>query len=194
MYALHFFTPATRRSSRSGPLNERGMMDDKLMRRIVIDALDGERTINSACIGVAVENGVVTLTGHVGSQTQRLAAEEAARRVRGIRRIVSQVEVRASGRTRFDEEIARRARIGIAWHAHVDDSVIKAQVENGWVTLTGAVADAYERREAEEAVRKLDDVAGITNLIEVRMSGTLDQGEDLLDGHLVQGAAGDVAF
>jgi len=143
-------------------------MDDKLMRRTVIEALEGAPIIDSARIGVAVENGVVTLTGHVGSQTQGLAAEEAVRRVRGVRGVVAQIEVRPSGKNARDDETAYRARVAVAWHAHTPDGVVKVQVTNGWVTLTGTVEDAYERRRAEAAVRKLDGVVGVTNLLEIR--------------------------
>ena len=168
MYALHFFAPTTRSGFRPGALNERGMMDDKLMRRTLIDALDGEPIINSARIGVAVENGVVTLTGQVGSRTQRLAAEEAVRGVRGVRGVVAQIQIRPGGKNARDDETAYRARVAIAWHARTPDGVVKVQVTNGWVTLTGTVEDAYERRRAEAAVRKLDGVVGITNLLEIR--------------------------
>jgi len=156
-------------------------MDDKVLRRTIIDVLDHEPSIDAARIGVAVENGIATLTGRVSNQAEKAAAERTVRRVRGVRAVVLALEIcesaRQSGRTAPDDEIARRARIVIAWHLHLEGNVITVQVHNGWVTLTGTVEDAYERQEAEAAVRRLDDVVGITNLIETRVSATPDQVE-----------------
>ena len=75
----------------------------------------------------------------------------------------------------MDDEIARRARTAMAWHAYIPDGAVTVQVESGWVTLIGTVEDAFERKEAEAAVRKLEDVVGITNLIETRASVAPDQ-------------------
>ncbi len=153
-------------------------MDDKVLRRAIIDALDREPSIPSARIGVAVENGVATLTGRVGSHAEKAAAEHAVRRMRGVRAVVPAIAVCQTGRKALDYEIARRARIAIAWHACIPDGAVTVQVENGWVTLIGTVEDAYERKEAEAAVRKLDDVVGVTNLIETRASVAPDQVKD----------------
>jgi len=145
-------------------------MDDKGLRRTIVDTLDREPNIDAARIGVAVENGVAILTGHLCSHTEKVAAEQAVRRVRGVRAVMSAIAVRDPGRKASDDEIARRTLVVIAWHVHTPEGAVTVQVHNGWVTLTGAVEDAYERREAEAAVRTLDGVAGVTNLIETRMS------------------------
>jgi osmotically-inducible protein OsmY len=148
------------------------MMDDKALRRTLIDVLDGEPSINAAQIGVAVENGIVTLTGWVKSPAEKVTAEQAIRRVKGVRAVVPNLAICGAGKKALDDEIARRARVVIAWHALVPDGAVRVQVENGWVMLTGTVEEGYERKEAEAAVRKLDDVAGVTNLIE---TGTATQ-------------------
>jgi osmotically-inducible protein OsmY len=148
------------------------MMDDKALRRAVIEALDREPGVPATWIGVAVENGIVMLTGHVTTSAEKLTAEQAVRRVDGVVAVEPNIAVRALGRTGYDEEIARRARVVIAWHVGVQDGAITAQVENGWVTLTGTVEDTYERREAEAAVRTLDDVAGVTNLLQTKASAS----------------------
>jgi len=143
-------------------------MDDKLLRRTIIDVLDREPSINTARIGVAVENGVATLTGRVASAAEKAAIEQAVRRVKGVCAIVPVITVCQTGRGARDDEIARRARVVITWHAHTPEGAVLVQAHNGWVTLTGTVEDAYERREAEAAVRRLDDVVGVTNLIAMR--------------------------
>src|SRR4051812_2374057 len=93
----------------------RGMMDDKGLRRTLIDALDHEPRINAARIGVAVEKGIATLTGRVGCLAEKVATEQAVRRVRGVRGVVLALgtceDRRQSGRTGMDDEIARRARV-----------------------------------------------------------------------------------
>src|SRR5215207_5160834 len=151
------------------------MMDDKALRRTLIDVLDGEPSINAAQIGVVVENGIVTLTGRVKSPAEKVTAEQAIRRVKGVRAVVPSLAICGTGKKASDDEIARRARVVIAWHALIPDGAVRVQVENGWVTLTGTVEDGYERKEAEAAVRKLDDVVGVTNLIEI---GTATQKPD----------------
>src|SRR5690349_512699 len=128
-------------------------MDDKVLRRALIDALDAEPNIASSRIGVAVENGVVSLTGRVSSPAEKVAAEQAVRRVKGVRAVVPTLAICGAGRKAPDDEIARRARVVIAWHAHTPEGAIRVQVHNGWVTLTGTVEDTYERTEAEAAVR-----------------------------------------
>jgi len=145
-------------------------MDDKGLRRTIVDTLDREPNIDAARIGVAVENGVAILTGHLCSDTEKVAAEQAVRRVRGVRAVMSAIAVRDPGRKASDDEIARRTLVVIAWHVHTPEGAVTVQVHNGWVTLTGAVEDTCERREAEAAVRTLDGVVGVTNLIETRTS------------------------
>src|SRR5829696_963928 len=117
------------------------MMDDKALRRTIIDVLDREPSVNAAQIGVAVEHGVATLTGRVASTAEKAAVEQAVRRVRGVCAIVPTFAVCETGRTGSDHEIARRARVAIAWHVHVQEYQITVQVHNGWVTLTGVVED-----------------------------------------------------
>ena len=77
------------------------------------------------------------------------------------------MEVRPAGKSTGDNEIARRARVAVAWHTHSPDAAIDVQVTNGRVTLTGTVEDVYERLDIEAAVKKLDDVAQVSNLIEI---------------------------
>jgi osmotically-inducible protein OsmY len=77
------------------------------------------------------------------------------------------VEVPSAGNSATDSEIARRARVAVAWHTHSPDAAINVQVTNGRVTLTGSVEDAYERWDIEAALKKLDGVAKVSNLIEI---------------------------
>ena len=139
-------------------------LNDKQLRQHVIDELDFEPSIDSADIGVTVENGVVTLIGHVTSYAQKLSAERATWRVKGVKAIAQEIQVRIpSDKKNNDDEIAQRAISMLAWNSSVPRDAIKVKVQDGWVTLTGQVNWNYQRVAAEAAVRKLTGVVGVIN-------------------------------
>lgn len=141
---------------------------DTAIRDNVIAELDFDPSIDEGAIGVAVQNGVVTLTGHVPSYAQKVAAEKAAQRVKGVRAVAVDVEVRLPSEAKHDdEEIARRAASMLTWTATLGDRV-KAVVDGGWVKLSGEVPWYYQKQEAERVVRNLEGVRGVTNTITVR--------------------------
>ncbi|WP_116519839.1 BON domain-containing protein [Achromobacter insuavis] len=143
-------------------------MSDEGLRERVLQALAFEPSIDDLHIGVAVENGVVTLSGHVGSYAQKLAAEYAVQHVKGVRGIAQEIQVRtAAAKQLADDQIAARALSIIAWDATVPDGKVQVTVQKGWVTLSGSVDWFYQRDAAERAVRKLSGVIGISNMIEV---------------------------
>jgi osmotically-inducible protein OsmY len=120
-------------------------------------------------IGVAVKDGVVTLTGWVDSYTKRWAAEEAAHRVRGVKAVANDVEVRLSiSAERTDADIAAAAVRALEWDAFVPVDRLDVTVSKGWVTLKGEVEWQYQRQDAERVVRRLSGVKGVTNLITVK--------------------------
>ena len=95
-------------------------MTDKYLRQTIVDELEFEPSVDAANIGVAVENGVVTLTGHVGSYAEKVAAERAAERVKGVRAIAENIEVRYPGHKQTaDDEIAARALAILGWNVQV---------------------------------------------------------------------------
>ncbi len=144
-------------------------MTDIGLRQNVLDALEFEPSIDASLIGVAVDNGVVTLTGHVGSYAEKLAAERAVQRVKGVRAIAQEIEVRfPEDKKTTDDEIAKRALNIIAWDAMVPEGLLKIKVQNGWITLSGDVEWNYQKTAAEESVRRLSGVKGVSNMITVR--------------------------
>ncbi|WP_311276057.1 BON domain-containing protein [Methylobacterium sp. WCS2018Hpa-22] len=144
-------------------------MTDKDLRRDVLDELDFDPSLDAAEIGVAVSDGVVTLTGHVGSYAEKVEAERAVKRVKGVRAIAQEIQVRLpNAKAIEDDQIAARALAIIDWSVHLPKDAIQVKVARGWVTLTGAVPWQYQAMDAEAAVRKLSGVAGVSNLIEVR--------------------------
>jgi osmotically-inducible protein OsmY len=144
-------------------------MTDKDLRRDVLDELDFDPSLDAAEIGVAVSDGVVTLTGHVGSYAEKVEAENAVRRVKGVRAIAQEIQVRyAEAKKIEDDQIAARALAIIDWSVHLPKQAIQVKVAKGWITLTGAVPWQYQAMGAEADVRKLSGVVGVSNLIQVK--------------------------
>jgi len=144
------------------------MKTDAEIRRDVEGELQWDPSIDDRRIGVAVSNGVVTLTGDVPNYSQRWTAEDVAKRVSGVRAIANDIQVRipASG-TRSDTDIAEAAANALQWHVSLSSAQIKPVVKDGWVNLAGQVSWGYQRTAAENAVRNLMGVKGITNDINV---------------------------
>lgn len=141
-------------------------MNDKELRQNVIDELDYEPSIDSADIGIAAEAGVITLTGHVANYPQKLAAERAAWRVKGVKGVAQEIKVRFAGDKKVaDDEIAQRALNMLAWNASVPHDALRVKVENGWVTLSGVVNWNYQRLAAESDMHKLSGVIGVLNSV-----------------------------
>src|SRR5882672_9175257 len=114
-------------------------------------------------IGVAVKDGVVTLTGWVDSYTKRWAAEDAAHRVRGVKAVANDIEVRLSkADERSDADIAAAAVRALEWDAFLPVGKLDVTVSKGWVTLKGDVEWQYQREDAERVVRRLTAVKGVT--------------------------------
>ncbi|MBV8568333.1 MAG: BON domain-containing protein [Methylobacteriaceae bacterium] len=144
-------------------------MDDKTLRQMVIDELDFEPSVDAAHIGVAVENGVVTLSGHVDTYAEKIAAEHAAQRVKGVGGIAEEIEVRRRGSHPLgDDEIAKRCLDVLAWDALLPKDAVQVKVERGFVQLRGKVKWQFQREAAEKRVRKLTGVIGVCNQVEVK--------------------------
>jgi len=144
-------------------------MEDKTLRQNIIDELDFEPAVNAAHIGVAVENGVVSLSGHVDSYAEKLAAEKAAKRVKGVRALAEGLKVRfASDKKTNDDEIAHRALTILQWSAVVPPNSVMVKVQDGWVTLNGEVAWQHQRAAAENLVRRLSGIHGVLNSITLK--------------------------
>jgi len=145
------------------------MLDDKQLKQAVLDELNWDPRVNSAHIGVAVKDGVVTVSGHVERYGDKSAAESAVRRVRGVKAIAEEIEVRLPFDVRRgDEEIAAAAVNRLKWDASLPESAITVKVENGWVTLFGDVDRRYQHDAASNDIRGLWDVVGVSNQIKSR--------------------------
>lgn len=147
------------------------MKSDLGIKQDVSDELLWEPAVDAATIGVEVDRGVVTLSGHVHSYMEKLAAERAAERVAGVRGVVQKIEVRLPGE-HLDEDVAQAARAALEWHASLPSNRIEVLVENGWVTLSGEVDWAYQSELAAQAVGSLRGVAGLINRLTIKQRVT----------------------
>lgn len=144
------------------------MKTDAQLQKDVIDELRAQPNLTQLEIGVAAREGVVTLSGVVPSYAQKLAAGTAARRVFGVKAVADDLEVRIpAAATRTDTEIAHAALDALKWNVEVPDDRIRLSVNDGWITLEGAVDWQYQRRAAERAVRWLIGVKGVIDRITV---------------------------
>ena len=144
-------------------------MIDVQLRLDVLLELEFDPSIKAQHIGVAVDRGVVTLSGYTESYAQKYAAITAAKRVRGVHAIADEIQIRyPEDKKTSDDEIARRATDILSWDVSVPKGNIQAVVRNGWVTLTGQVEWHYQRKAAEDDVRKLSGVHGIINEIALK--------------------------
>ncbi|MDH0747199.1 BON domain-containing protein [Pseudomonas sp. GD03842] len=144
-------------------------MNDHNLRDNIIDELELLGDIDPAQIGVTVEHGVVTLSGHVRAYSQKAAIEKIVKGMKGVRAIAEEIKVRpAVGKQVADDQIATRAADIINWTAHLPEGTIKIKVQDGWVELDGEVEWQYQRDAIVRAVRMLSGVVAVTNLIRLR--------------------------
>lgn len=144
-------------------------MTDKEIQQAVLRELEWEPQVESTEIGVAVKDGIVTLTGFVDSYSKKYHAERAALRVHSVKAVVNDLEVKLPfSSERTDEDIAKAAVQALASRITVPKDAIKITVRNGWITLEGEVEWKYQREAAESAVRHLVGVKGITNLTTIK--------------------------
>ena len=145
-------------------------MDDSKLRQDVLDELEWQPHIPSAQIAVTADQGVVRLSGYVSTYAEKIAAEQAVKRVVGVRAAVMEsLEVRVmDGIADADEEIAMRARTSLSWAALVPSGQVEVSVVSRWVTLSGQLEWHFQRAVAETIVRDLAGVAGGSNEITLR--------------------------
>ncbi|MGA2790474.1 MAG: BON domain-containing protein [Candidatus Bathyarchaeia archaeon] len=145
------------------------MKKDSELQRDVMTELKWEPTIHAAEIGVAVKDGVVTLNGYVDTYSMKWAAERAVRRISGVKGLTEEIKVRLpDAYKRTDEDIARSAKNTIDWNVWVPRDRVKVLVQNGWITLSGDVNHYHQKEYAEDSVRHLWGISGVTNRITIK--------------------------
>jgi osmotically-inducible protein OsmY len=145
------------------------MQLDKELQADVIRELAWEPKVDAANIGVSVDKGAVTLTGHIKTYAELIASERAALRVYGVLAVANELVVKLPGdRVRDDSDIALAIADQMKWSAAIPPEAIKATVTHGWVTLEGRVDWAYQSDAADKLVRALISVKGVTNRVIVK--------------------------
>lgn len=142
------------------------MKTDAQLQQSVMAELKWTPSVHAAQIGVLARDGVVTLTGQVGSYSEKIDAEYAALHVSGVKALAVEMTVKRSAiGARTDADIARAVENVVEWTTFAPENAVKVMVEDGWVTLTGTVDWQSQRQAAHDAVRYLLGVAGVTNRI-----------------------------
>ena len=146
------------------------MKTDNDLKRDVTAELAWDPAVKATAIGVAVKDGVVTLTGHLETFAEKHAAERALRRVAGVKAIALELDVKLSfDHKRSDTDIAVSAEQALKWSTLVPVEAIRVTVDHGSITLQGEVEWDYQRRSAEKAIRPLMGVVGISNELTLRV-------------------------
>jgi osmotically-inducible protein OsmY len=144
------------------------MKSDNQLRNDVQAELNWDPAVKAVDVGVVAKDGVVTLTGHLGSHAEKYAVERAAQRVHGVKALAVEMTVKLpSDSERTDADIALAVERALEWNVLIPDGRIRPMVEGGWLTLSGEVEWEYQRGAAEEAVRNLLGVTGVSNLVSV---------------------------
>ena len=145
------------------------MKSNAALQTDVQNAIKWQPLLHSAQVGVTAKDGVVSLTGHVDSYLKKMEAENAAKKVIGVKALVENIEVKFAGSfKKTDEQIAEKALEALkASYAILEDKVT-LKVEEGWVTLEGELPWNYQKRAAESAVHHVTGVKGITNKISIK--------------------------
>lgn len=145
------------------------MKTDAQIQKDVMDQLKWEPFVNASEIGVAVKNGIVTLSGLVDAYSKKLAAENAAKKIAGVKAIAEDIQITVSSSSnKTDTEIAEAVLNALKWNTAVKEERIKTKVENGNVKLEGEVEWEYERTSAKNAIQNLKGVRSVVNVITVK--------------------------
>jgi len=152
------------------------MRDDSLLKNDLIAELEFEPRVDARHIGVTVEKGVVTLSGHVSSLAEKRAVEAAVRRVRGVRAIAEEIEVRLPAFAKqHDDEIAQRVASILAWREPNLVDRVRITVSYSIVTLEGDIEWDYQRADIERDTWRLNGVLGVVNRLQVQAGAQPDE-------------------
>ncbi len=165
---------------------------DREIQTDVLSELRWDHSIQANEIGVAVKDGVVTLTGTVDTYLRKWKAEEAAHRVNGVVAVANDINVRTIG-DRTDADIAAAAVHALKWNSSVPADKIQVTVDKGWVTLEGEVEWQYQKLEAGRAVRGLWGVKGVSNLIVVKPAASPSDLKKKIEDALIRTAQVDAS-
>jgi osmotically-inducible protein OsmY len=144
---------------------------DEALQLDILAELKWDPRVEQEEVGVSVDDGIVTISGRISSYAKRVAAEECAHHVHGVKAVVNDLEVHLpTEAVRDDVEIAHAVVEALKWQAHVPNEALDVTVHDGWVTLKGTLDYRYQQDEAERLVRNMMGVRGLTSQIRTRPS------------------------
>ena len=165
------------------------MKSNAQLQKDVQDEISWSPMLNPAEIGVTVKDGIVTLTGVVDSYSKKLAANDAAKRVTGVKAVAEEIEVKYKDfGKKNDTEIAASVLNALKWNMEVTDTKVKVEVENGWVTLTGEFDWNFQKEAARSSVELLTGVNGVSNNITIKSKTTSDVERHAVENALLRNA------
>jgi osmotically-inducible protein OsmY len=145
------------------------MKTDSQLQAAVMEELRSDASIVPSDLAVAVQDGVVTLSGEVDSLAKESAAIHAVQRVAGVRAVASDIRVRLpNDHKRTDADLAHDAVNALMWDTEVPDKTIKARVQDGWIWLVGEADWQYQRLAAQRAVENIAGLRGVTNVVRIK--------------------------
>jgi osmotically-inducible protein OsmY len=145
------------------------LKDNSVLQADVQNAIKWEPLLHAAEIGVTVKDGVVSLTGTVDSYAKKMEAENAAKRVIGVKALVEKIEVKfPDSRSKNDGEIATEAIHALKSNWSVPKDKVTVKVEDGWVTLEGELVWNYQKEYVKNSIIYLAGVKGVTNNIKIK--------------------------
>lgn len=166
-------------------MKDQAMKTDSQLQQDVMNELKWEPSVKATHIGVEVQNGVVTLTGHVENYGEKWHAEKAAQRVFGVKALAVEMDVKLLGISeRSDADIAQSVKNVLLWTTFLPLDAVKVMVEKGWVTLSGVVDWNYQKTSASKGVRYLMGVKGVSNQITIKPSLTVSSIKDDIEAAL----------
>ncbi|MEI8137526.1 MAG: BON domain-containing protein [Bacteroidota bacterium] len=166
------------------------MKTDLEIQKDVMAELEWEPSFNASEIGVAVKNGVVTLSGTLDSYFKKVAAEKAAKRVSGVKAVAEEIEVKLAGYgKRTDSEIAETVLNALKWHSAIKEDKIKVKGEAGIVTLEGEVDWEFQKNSAKLMIENLIGVRGICNNIKIALQVSSKDVKQKIDSALQRNAS-----
>lgn len=149
------------------------MRSDSQIQKDVMEELKWTPLLQASQIGVAVKDGIVTLSGITDTYMKKLAAEKAAKGITGVKAVALDIQVGISPVYRkSDAEIAEAVINALKWHTSIRDERIKVKVEDGDVRLEGEVDWDFQRNHARTVVEDLPGVRSVTNFITVKAKAT----------------------
>lgn len=139
------------------------MKTDLEIQKDVMEELSWQPSLNAAHIGVAANNGIVTLSGTVDTYLEKIIAEEATKKISGVRALAEDIEIKIKGITKkTDTEIAEEVMFALKWQSSVDENKIKVKVENGRVLIEGEVIWNFQKTAIKSAISNVEGVKGIS--------------------------------